>query len=398
MHVFQYKAVDNSGAQTSGIIESESESAALATLKKQGLHVVEIKVSKESFRLFNKNKISLSDLEFLTSELSLLLKSGVKIDKGIDIIRKSKSNLALAQLLAALSRDLKKGKPLSQSFREHSDIFDDLYCNLIELGEATGDLAGVFDSLARDLKFKRDLQAKVIGSLAYPAVILFVCLLSIFFIFNVIIPKMSTMFEDPSVLPWYTQMMLEISDFFVNYQLFMLLALLCIPIAINAIRSKPSVIAWWHKFSLRIPLLSKGIKTVELIRFNSGLAMMLKAGVQLDKALALSSGSIRNNVLRREVEIARKQIKQGEMLSVALKKTSIYPEFFVSLLEVGEESGNLDTVFAEIADRTRRDFSDWTAKVTNLLEPMMILFMGGFVGSVVVIMLLSMVSVNDIGF
>ena len=399
MAIFLYKAYDNSGAKEDGQIEANDKTTALAELKKQGLLASEIKELKASGNsVFSLNqKVSLSDLEFLTAELSLLLESGVRIDKGIDIIKRTKAKPALAKLLSEISNGIKKGKNLSEAFREHEDVFDDLYCNLIELGEASGNLSEIFADLAKDLKFKRELQRKIISSLAYPLVIFFVCILSVFFIFNFIIPKMSSMFNDVADLPWYTSAMLSTSEWMINYQGFLVLGVIASIAALIKASKQPAFITWWQNTSLKLPVIGHAVTTVERIRFNSGLAMMVKAGVPIDKALGLSAGNIKNLALRRELEIAKNKVKAGSALTPALKQTSLYPDFFISLLEVGEESGNLARVFDEIANRSRQEFESWTERMTTLLEPLMILFMGGFVGGVVVVMLLSMVSINEIG-
>ncbi|MBU2971761.1 type II secretion system F family protein [Pseudoalteromonas sp. C2R02] len=399
MALFSYKAYDNSGAKVEGQIEAKDKLVALSDLKKQNLLPSEVKVladAKQSILNFN-NKVTLSDLEFLTSELSLLLESGVRIDRGIDIIKRTKAKPALAKLLNSISANLKKGKSLSESVREHSDIFDPLYCNLIELGEASGNLSEIFAGLATDLKFRRDLQRKIISSLAYPLVIFFVCLLSIFFIFNFIIPKMSAMFTDVEALPWYTSMMLSTSEWMIKYQGFLVIGTIASVFGLIAATKQPKFIKWWQGLSLKLPIVKTAVVTVERIRFNSGLAMMVKAGVQIDKAIGLSAGNIKNQILQREIVIAKNKIKGGSALTPALKQTSLYPDFFISLLEVGEESGNLARVFEEIANRSRQEFESWTERMTTLLEPLMILFMGGFVGGVVVVMLLSMVSINELG-
>ena len=399
MAIFIYKAYDSSGAKVEGQVESFDKTSALAELKKQNLLTAEIKQVEENAKsIFSlSNKVSLSDLEFLTAELSLLLDSGVRIDKGIDIIRRTKAKPALASLLSKISSGLKKGKSLSETVREHGDIFDPLYCNLIELGEASGNLSEIFEGLAEDLKFKRDLQRKIISSLAYPVVIFFVCILSIFFIFNFIIPKMSAMFNDVDNLPWYTQMMLSMSEWMINYQGLLVLGVIAGIAGLFYAAKQKSFIEWWQRTSLKLPVIKNAIITVERIRFNSGLALMVKAGVQIDRAIALSSGNIKNSMLRREMDIAKNKVKGGSALTPALKQTSLYPDFFISLLEVGEESGNLERVFNEIANRSRQEFESWTERMTTLLEPLMILFMGGFVGGVVVVMLMSMVSINELG-
>jgi type II secretory pathway component PulF len=398
MELFDYKAFDSSGAKSDGQIEAKDQRQALLLLKQQGLLVTEIKryQSKASVSLF-RSKVSLADLEFLTSELSLLLQSGVRIDKGIEIIRRSKSKPALASMLLDINEELKKGHSLSSAFKSQPDVFDPLYCNLIELGEESGNLSEIFADLAKDLKFKRELRSKIIGSLTYPMVIFGVCLLSVFFIFNVIIPKMSVMFSDAKDIPWYTQLMLNVSDWVTRYQwlfpIFIIMALFGIFYSFKnkAINKK------WQRVSLRLPVISNAIFTIERIRFNSGLAMMLKSGLPIDRALELSIGNIKNYIIKRELDVARTKVKQGSSLALALKQTSIFPSFFISLLEVGEESGNLERVFEEISYRSRQDFEAWTGRMTTLMEPLMILFMGVIVGGVVVTMLLSMVSLNEIG-
>ncbi|WP_206484701.1 type II secretion system F family protein [Thalassotalea sp. G2M2-11] len=399
MTIFSYKAYDNSGAKIDGQIEASEESEALVELKKQNLLPFEIKpLVDDSKNLFSfSRKVSLADLEFLTSELSLLLESGVRIDRGIDIIRKTKAKPALAKLLADISSSLKKGKSLSEALKVYDDVFDPLYCNLIELGEASGNLSEIFSGLADDLKFKRDLRSKIISSLAYPFVIFCVCILSVFFIFNFIIPKMSAMFTEVDKLPWYTQLMLSTSQWMIQYQGMLVLGFTLLVFSLVYFSKKQSFILWWQRTCLKLPLIKTAVTTVERIRFNSGLALMVKAGVQIDKAISLSAGNIKNTALRREMEIAKTKVKGGTSLTPALKQTSLYPDFFISLLEVGEESGNLERVFDEIANRSRQEFESWTERMTTLLEPLMILFMGGFVGGVVVVMLMSMVSINELG-
>ncbi|WDE13264.1 type II secretion system F family protein [Thalassomonas haliotis] len=397
MALYTYKAYDKSGAKVDGQLEAVDKGAALTELKALGLLPSELKEFKATSSLFVGKKVSLADLEFLTAELSLLLESGVRIDKGIDIIRRTKAKPALATLLNDISRDIKKGKSLSEAFRSHDSIFDNLYCNLIELGEATGNLSDIFNDLAKDLKFRRELQRKIVSSLAYPLVIFFVCILSIFFIFNIIIPKMSSMFTGVENLPWYTASMLATSEWMIQYQGLLIAGIFGFIFALIFASKHPSVVHWWQRWSLRLPVLKTAIITVERIRFNSGLAMMVKAGVQIDQAIQLSTGNIKNQMLRREMEIAKTKVKGGSALTPALGQTSLYPDFFTSLLEVGEESGNLARVFDEIANRSRQEFESWTDRVTTLIEPLMILFMGGFVGGVVVVMLLSMVSINEIG-
>jgi len=399
MALFTYKAFDTTGARVNGQIEAATEDVALVTLRKQKLLVSEVKEFKDqSGTVFGRSgKVSLADLEFLTAELSLLLDSGVRIDKGLDIIRKTKANAALAKLLSSMSSALKKGKNLSEAAAKHVDIFDPLYINLIELGEASGQLPEIFAGLSKDLKFRRDLQRKIIQSLTYPLVIFFVCILCVVFIFNFIVPKMSSLFSDAENLPWYTQFMLDMSAWLQNYQIYLLVGVIALAFGVASIWNTAGFQQRWQRLLLKLPIIRNSVLTAERIRFNSGLSMMLAAGVPIDKGLELSTGNIKNQLLQQEMHIVRKKVKRGSSLAPALRQTSLYPDFYISLLEVGEESGNLEKIFDEIANRSRQDFEEWTQKLTTLIEPLLILIMGGIVGGVVVVMLLSMVSVNDIG-
>lgn len=396
-----YRAYDKSGAKFEGEIAANSRADVIAQLHQKGLIPAEVKEIKQaafSGALFQSNKVGLADLEFLTSELSLLLRSGVRIVRGIDIIHRNKAKPALANLLHDINQQLKSGNSLSDAVRSYPDIFDNLYCNLIELGESSGTLSETFADLAKNLKFQRELRRKVIGSLMYPLVIFFVCLLSIVFIFNFIIPRMSVMFDGVDNLPWYTSALIKTSEWMSNYQGALFIGLIGAAFGGYKLFKQPSVKRRWQRMSLSIPVVKTFVTTVERIRFNSGLAMTLSAGVAIDKALKLSIGNLTNEELKRELQIATDKVSKGTSLSEALGQSVLYPGFFVSLLEVGEESGSLEEVFDEIATRSRQEFESWTERMISLLEPLMIIFMGGIVGGIVIVMLLSMVSVNEIGF
>ena len=398
---FSYIAYDKTGAKFSGEIHAENKALAVQELSSQGLSPSKIEATKQSDSLLGglfSSGVKAADIEFLTSELSLLLRSGVRIDKGIDIIRRTKSNAAVSGLLQKVSASLNKGDSLSDALSQFKDVFGELYINLVKLGEASGDLAEVFEGLAKDLKFRRELKQKIVQSLTYPSVILFICVASILFVFNFVVPQLSSVFADKDNLPFYTVALLSFSDWLTSYQMHLLSALAISGGLIYYYRGSPQLNDWWQSFQLKVPLLKDVVLASERIKFNAGLSLMLKAGLQIDRALELAIGSLRNKRIQQEMEIARNKVKRGSSLSETFRQTSIFPGFYVSLLEVGEESGNLSEVFEEISSRSRRDFENWTTKVTTLLEPLLIVFMGLIVGGVVVVMLLSMVSVNDVNF
>jgi general secretion pathway protein F len=208
---------------------------------------------------------------------------------------------------------------------------------------------------------------------------------------------MATMFERQQELPLYTVMLLSSSAWLQKYQLFLFGIIAVSVFVLFHYRKNKLLKQRWQWLAIRLPLLQQAILLVERIRFNGGLAMMLDAGVAIDQALELANGNINHLELRAEMQIAIGKIKRGDQLSVALRQTRLFPDFFASLLSVGEESGELARIFKEIAQRSQRQFTDWVTRFTSLLEPLLILVMGGIVGGVVVIMMLSITSATDVG-
>lgn len=400
MKGFNYQAYDNNGTKVEGEVTAKSIEAATKQIKLLGLMPVKINEIVEStndISLMTKKTVSIEDLEFITSELAILLKNGVKIDKGLSILLRNRPSGPSAKLIAALQLEIKRGNSLSEAMSEQPLVFDALYINLVKLGEESGSLSDVFLKLSEDLKFRNELKRKIIQSLTYPMVIFFVCILCILFIFNYIVPQMSGLFDGMPELPLYTEVLLSVSQWMRNYQWFLFAGLILSAVSLWAGLKKTAVKRAMDNFLLKVPMVKNAVLIVERIRFNSALAMMLDAGVSIDKALDLSADSVKNKVIRQGLIGAKEHVKKGARLTESLAKSPIFPDFFISLLEVGEESGNLSPVFNEIAVRSRKSFETWSDKMTSILEPLLILTMGGIVGSVVVTMLLSIVSVNDLG-
>lgn len=397
---FEYKAIDAQGGRHQGFIEANNKAEAQQKLMDDGIHLLEINAlsSSTSIRgLFTKS-VGLDELEFFTSQLSLLLESGVRVDKGIDIILQSNVNPSLNRLLAKISTSLKKGMSLSEAFSLHDDLFDPLYINLLKIGETSGNLPEVLNQLADDLKFRKELKAQISQALTYPAVIMAVCVAAIYFVLTFIVPKMAGIFADITQAPWYTQIIIGVSNFFVDNEAFILSGIILVVFSLVYAFKQPNVRAKIYVLASRLPIVGKVILTAERIRFASSMAMMLSAGLQLDTTLELTSNTLKHEDLKRDTKQALKQLKSGKQLSAVLSKTRVFPDFFLSIIKVGEETGTLPKVFKEVAERSRVDLEQVIRKLTTLLEPLMLVFMGGFVGGIVISMLMSMVSINDVPF
>ena len=401
MAQFKFEAFDQSGGRVSGTIDAENETAASAELRARGLLPKQVssagaETDWRSALGLGERRVGLADLEFLTAELSLLLDSGVRIDRAVDILQRAGKGGAVSRLLQSMALEIKQGKQLSEAAAAHPDVFDNLYINLLSIGEAGGRLPQVFRGLAEDLRFRRELQQKVVSAAVYPLVVAGVCVMALVFILNFVVPNLESIFADARELPWYTALLLSASDFMVRWQWLLLLVLAGGGAALWRMRTSPGVIDFRDRMLLELPFLREATAMVERIRYCGGLGLMLDAGIPVDKALSLATGNVRHGVLRREMHAAVEKVKRGEQLSTVLRQTRLFPSYFASLLEVGEEGGELAKVFNEIARRSRDDFSAWALRLTTILEPLLIVIMGVIVGGVVVIMMLSITSVADV--
>ncbi|MEN9018076.1 MAG: type II secretion system F family protein, partial [Hellea sp.] len=341
MPFFKYIAYDQQGGKIQGEIEAIDKDTALLSLQNEKLFVstVEQKVNIDVFSLkFGKKSLSLKQLEYLTSELSLLLKNGVKIDKGLSIINQNNESGPTNLLVSKMLSSVRRGESLSQSMSEQENVFNKLYINLVKLGEASGDLSTVFERLSKDLRFQSELRDKIIQALTYPLIIFMVCVICIAFVFNYIVPQMSSLFEGMTTLPMYTVALLLVSDWFIKYQWFILIISFLMMFSGYTFRQHPLMSRLISNISMKLPLIKSMSLLAEQIRFNSALSMMSQAGVSLDKSMLLAADAIKNVQLRKDMLAAHQKIRKGDKLSSALSKSPLYPSFSVSLLEVGEES------------------------------------------------------------
>lgn len=400
MALFKYVAYDGNGKKVESTLEAESQALALSQLKdEQGLMVstlTQVSQASSSFSsLFNRKQTNARDLEFLTSEILLLLQSGVKFDKAVELLARAKASTPIGEVLSQASSKLKAGSTIADTFGSFERLFDKLYVNLLRTGEESGTLVPVFEGLSRDLKYRNDLRQTITQAVFYPFIILLVCIASVVFIFNFIVPKLAVLFDDRADLAFHTQMIMSLSEWMINYQHYLGGAIVAVGVGLYSYRSDPRLLEWFHRNSRRFPVIGNIVELSERIRFCSSMSLLLKAGIAMDQAVKLSAGNAVNSEVRRELTQASDAIRKGTQLSKALSDTSLFNPLFVSLIEIGEESGEVSRVFNDLSDRSRNEFSQWVSRFTTLLEPLLIITMGFIVGFVVVSMMLSVMSVND---
>ncbi|MDX2179624.1 MAG: type II secretion system F family protein [Bryobacteraceae bacterium] len=399
MTTFQYRAVTAQGQARAGALTAADARAAAAELRRQGLTPVEVSTSgKPTSALFGSRGVGGRDVRFFTQEMATLLASGVPLDRSLSIVSELTERPAMRELIADILRLVKTGKPLGEALAAHPRAFGELYVNMVRAGEAGGSLAVVFDRLAEYEKTRDDLRGYVVSSLVYPALLTLVGIGSVFLLLYFVVPRFAAMFEDSRVaVPFATQVMLTASNLAREYGLWIVgaVALAAFVIA-NWIRT-PTGSAWWHQAQLATPVLSDVIRKSETARFARAMATLIANSVPLVEALGIASRVLANSRLSAAVTRIAQGVKRGEGLAGPLARAKEFPPLAGHLLAVGEETGRLDEMFHRMADIYDADTRAAVKRFTSLFEPLMILFMGLVIGSLILSMLLAITSVNEVG-
>jgi type II secretory pathway component PulF len=394
MDNWEFEAVDPAGAKVKGRVRADSEQAALIQVKGRNLSPLRVKVVKLETDLFN--RITAGELEQMTTELALLLRNGVQLDRALEMMSAVNPNQALAALLINMTEDVRGGGSLHRAFSRYPRYFDSLFCEMVRIGEETGKLAETLDRVAASQKFQNELKGKVNQAMIYPVFILVVCVVALFAIFNFIVPSMSGLFSNMKDIPPYTAFLINTSNWMQEYQTFLIGFIVAFITMCMFSWRKPAFKAIVFGILRKTPVMKTGLMLSERIRYVSAMHLMLQSGLPLAQALGFAVGVLTDHRLQVQIQRVRDEVTQGRMLSEALALTDILEPVMLSLIRVGEESGRLDSIFGEITTRTRWRFEQWALRLTSMLEPLLIIIMGGLVGSVVVTMLLSIVATTDV--
>lgn len=397
--LFKFVAFNQEGQKKSGEISSENESSAEQLLRNDGLIPIVIKpvvLEGSNGSLFNSIKIG--DIEQSTRQLALLLGNGLRIDKALTVLSKTSRANPIGIIWKSVGAEIAEGKELNIALRKYPKIFDSLFCEMVTIGENTGTLPKIFERLAENIKFQNDLRKKVLQASVYPLFILIVCLVAILAIFNFVIPSMSGVFSSMQEIPSYTQTLLSLSQWVQDYQLAMLFGFIFIAIALSMFWRQADYRVKITTIVFQLPLVSKLVKRVDRIRFSTAMNLTLSSGLHLSASLNLAANTVLSHNLKSDLLVFSDNVSAGQSISSAIEQVQLYDDLSCSLIQVGEESGDLAASFEEITNISRTHFEDWVLRFTVLLEPLLILFMGGIVGSVVITMLLSIVSINDVSF
>lgn len=403
--LFSYKATNQEGKAVSGTIEAADRQALLETLHKQGLHPVLINVgankAKSSSKLFKpKEKVKLAELVIFTRQLSTMISAGVPLARSLAALQGDVANPYFRGVLAGISKDVESGLSLGDAFAKYPKVFSEVYVNMVRAGEEGGILDDILKRLATQVEQDASIRKKIKSASTYPMVLLVVTVLAFFGMMLFVIPKLGGILKSlggPNAeLPIYTEALLSISEFFIkpsilgltqipviskipNALLFIALACVGTVYLLRYIKT-PKGKYRFHSLLLRIPVLKTVITKIAVARFSRTFASLMAAGVSVLDALEVTGAAIGNKVIEEELKAAAEDVKNGKPLSDPISHSEHFPPIVSQMLLVGEETGQIDTVLVKIADFYEEEVAVLIDGLSSIIEPVMIVFLGGAVG------------------
>ena len=330
------------------------------------------------FRLSNKDKM------LFARNLEVMIRSGMQILQGLEILKKQTKSRTFIKILDSLTDDLKNGHFLSVGLEKYQNIFGEFFINLIRVGEASGTLSENLKYLSDELKKKDDLQKKVKGALAYPMVILLATVgitsIMVFLIFPKILPVLTSINVE---LPLVTRVFISISQFSIKYGYLVGLGFVGLIVGFGLLLRVPRFKLIWHKFLLHVPGIGDMVKAVNLIGFARTLGLLLKSGIKIVEALQITAKTLGNFVYRDEIMRVSEGVRKGDPMSrYFMENPKLFPPIFSQMVVVGENTGKLDESILFLADFYESELDESTKNLSNILEPILLLTMGMIVAFV----------------
>jgi general secretion pathway protein F len=404
MAVYAYKGVDARGKSVKGIRDADNAKALRNVLRRDGILATEILEQSEAARQAARDidfkrffqRVSQLDVAVATRQLAVLLRSGVPLVEALSALIEQLENPELKGAFTDTRNQVNEGSTLADAMKAHPKLFPSLYTNMVAAGEASGTLEEVLGRLAEFLDDQAQLQSKVKGALAYPVVMAIVVILILFLMMSVVVPKVTAIFENfNQTLPWYTRLLIVTSDIFSNYW-WLIGAVLAAGIywfrrwkATDEGRKK------WDLFILEVPLFGPLLVMVAVSRFTRTLATLLASGVPVLTAMEITKNVLGNTELMRVVEDAAASVREGEGIAKPLKQAGRFPPIVTHMIAVGERSGQLEEMLIHVAEAYDQQVEVRVNAMTSILEPLLIVVMGGVVGGIAFAILMPLLQLNE---
>lgn len=392
--LFEWEGKDRNGKMVRGETRAMGENQVQASLRRQG--ILPTKIKKK--RLSGGKKITPKDLAIFTRQLSTMMKAGVPLLQAFDIVGRGNANASVAKLLNDIRTDVETGTSLNAAFRKYPLYFNNLYCNLVEAGEAAGILDQLLDRLAVYMEKTEAIKSKIKSALMYPMSVIVVAFVVVAVIMIFVIPAFKETFTSFGAdLPAPTLFVMAISEFFVAYWWLIFSTIGgTIYFLLQAWKRSEKVQMFMDRLMLKMPIFGVLVEKSVIARWTRTLATMFAAGVPLVEALDSVGGASGNHVYQVATEKIQREVSTGTSLTTAMINANVFPSMVLQMCAIGEESGSIDHMLSKAADFYEAEVDDMVAGLSSLMEPIIIVFLGGLIGGIVVSMYLPIFKLGQV--
>lgn len=398
MPEFSWEAKSRTGETRKGSMEASNEAAVQQKLAQQQLSPVKIrrKSALETMKFGAGGSVKIKEMVTFTRLFSTMINAGLPIVRCLDILAGQQSNAYFKKILEDVKAQVENGSTFSDSLRRHPAVFDDLFVNLVNAGEVGGILDSIMGRLSIYIEKRSKLVSQVKGALTYPVIVIFIAIGVMIVLMTFVIPAFENMFKNfgggRESLPWITRMMLELSEGFITWS--WLLALIAVVLAFGWIQfyRSPKGRKAFDRLLLKMPIMGNVMEKVSVARFTRTLGTLLQSGVPILDALQICSRTAGNVIIQEGIMDVRQAVSEGQNMVEPLLKSGVFPEMVVQMISVGEQTGALDQMLNKIADFYEEETDVAVAALTSSLEPILMVGIGGLVGTVLVAMYLPIFS------
>jgi type IV pilus assembly protein PilC len=385
---FLWEGTDSRGNKVRGKSVAATEVAVRAELRKQG--VVPVKIRKQSGLFKGSGKVTPGDIALFSRQLATMLQAGIPLVQAFEIVGAGHDNPAMQKLILSIKQDLEGGTALAEALHKHPLHFDDLYVNLVEVGEHSGSLDKLLDKVASYKEKTEAIKKKIKKALFYPAAVVVVAIIVTTILLIFVIPEFESLFKGFGAdLPAFTRMVIDLSHFMQSYGLYLLVAVGgAIWGLLYAKKRSRRLREAQDRLALKLPVVGEILVKASIARFARTLSTMFSAGVPLVEALESVAGATGNVIYEQGVLQMKEEVATGQRLQRAMENTGLFPNMVIQMIAVGEESGSLDAMSAKVADFYEADVDNAVDAMSSLLEPLIMAILGVLVGGLVVAMYL----------
>jgi len=398
---FKYVAKSDDGKTVTGALDAADRHSLIKKLREKNLVIVSLTKSKVAAKggpsIFARKNVGLEDLVVFSRQLATMVDAGIPLVNALDILGEQVENKSFSSVVCRVRDDVEAGASLSEAFSKHPRIFSNLFVNMVRAGESSGMLDEILDRVATYLEKTSNLQKKVRSALIYPCVISGMAVVITGVLLIKVIPVFKEIFSGfGAVLPRPTQVLIAVSDFVRQYFIFTVLGFVGLIFALSRYKKTERGSFRIDRFMLKMPIFGALMRKVAVSKFTRTLSTLVKSGVPILNAFDIVGKTSGNKVIERAVTDVRSSIKDGENIADPLLKSGVFPPMVVRMVNVGEQTGELEKMLTKIADFYDAEVDAAISGLTSIIEPIIIAFLGVIIGTIVICMFLPIFKISTI--